>query len=116
VALGSHCDQGTSHIHGLVVAYSAANLQETGNLVDLTNANNGDNYFLGSPWMSGFGPASDAQGYVYFATGNGPFDGKSNFSQSVMKVVGNLNLAGESFFTPTPTPTPRATTISLRAA
>jgi hypothetical protein len=50
--------------------------------------------------MSGFGPASDAQGYIYFATGNGPFDGKSNFSQSVMKVPGNLNLAGASFFTP----------------
>jgi hypothetical protein len=42
VALGSHCDQGTSHIHGWVVAYSAANLQDTGSLVDLTNANNGD--------------------------------------------------------------------------
>jgi hypothetical protein len=75
-------------------------LQETGNLVDLTNANNGANYFLGSPWMSGFGPASDAQGYIYFATGNGPFDGKSDFSQSIMKVPGNLNLAGASFFTP----------------
>jgi hypothetical protein len=98
VALGSHCDQGTSHIHGWVVAYSAANLQETGNLVDLTNANSGANYFLGSPWMSGCGPASDALGSIYFATGNGPFDGKSNFSRSIMKVPGNLNLAGASFF------------------
>jgi hypothetical protein len=100
VALGSHCDFGTSHIHGWVIAYSAATLQETGNLVDLSNANSGDNYFLGSPWMSGFGPAADAQGNVYFATGNGPFDGRSNFSMSVMKVPGDLNLGGATFFAP----------------
>jgi hypothetical protein len=100
VALARTAYQGTSHIHGWVVVYGAANLQDTGNLLDLTNANNGDNYFLGSPWMSGFGPASAAQDYSYFATGNGPFDGKSNFSQSAMKVPGNLKLAGASFFTP----------------
>jgi FtsP/CotA-like multicopper oxidase with cupredoxin domain len=100
VALGSHCDLGGSHIHGWIIAYSAATLAETGNLVDLTNANSGGNFYLGSPWMSGFGPASDAQGNVYFATGNGPSDGINNFAMSVMKVPGNLNLGGASYFTP----------------
>jgi hypothetical protein len=100
VALGSHCDFNTANIHGWVLAYSAATLQETGSLVDLSNANDGSNYFLGSPWMSGFGPAADAQGNIYFATGNGPFNGTTDFSMSVMKVPGNLNLAGATYFTP----------------
>jgi hypothetical protein len=100
VALASHCDQNTTQIHGWIMAYSAATLQETGSLVDLTNANDGSSYFLGAPWMSGFGPAADAQGNVYFATGNGAFNGTTDFSMSIMKVPGNLNLAGASFFTP----------------
>jgi FtsP/CotA-like multicopper oxidase with cupredoxin domain len=102
VALGSHCDMSTSttQTHGWVVAYSASTLQETGSLVDLTNANGGSNFYLGSPWMGGYGPAADANGNIYFATGNGPFDGINNFSMSVMKVPGNLNLGGASYFTP----------------
>jgi hypothetical protein len=69
-------------------------------LVDLTNANSGSNFFLGSVWMGGFGPAADSNGNIYFATGNGPFDGVNNFSMSVMKVPGNLNLGAASYFTP----------------
>jgi hypothetical protein len=103
VALGSHCDANSSTTHGWVLAYNAATLQETGSLVDLTNANGGgsfNNFFLGSPWMGGYGPAADASGNIYFATGNGPFDGVNNFSMSVMEVPGNLNLGGASYFTP----------------
>jgi FtsP/CotA-like multicopper oxidase with cupredoxin domain len=100
VALGSHCDAYGSSTHGWVLAYSASTLQETGSLVDLSNENDGTNFFLGSPWMGGFGPAADAQGNVYFATGNGPFDGINAFSMSVMKLPGNLNLGAASSFTP----------------
>ena len=100
VALGSHCDQHSSSVHGWVIAYNASTLQQTGSLVDLSNANSGGSYFLASIWMSGFGPAADANGNVYFATGNGPFNGTTNFGMSVMKVPGNLNLAGASFFSP----------------
>lgn len=100
VALGSHCDQNARSVHGWVIAYSASTLQETGNLADITNADAGGQYFLGAPWMSGFGPAADAQGNVYFATGNGPFNGTTDFAMSIMKVPGNLNLAAASYFTP----------------
>jgi hypothetical protein len=100
VTLGSHCDAQAGTVHGWVIAYNAATLQETGSLVDLINANNGTNYYLGSVWMSGFGPAADAQGFIYFATGNGPYNGTTNFGMSVMKVPGNLNLAGATSFTP----------------
>ena len=100
VALGSHCDMNARNIHGWILAYSATTLQETGSLVDIANANDGTGYYLGSPWMSGFGPAADAQGNVYFATGNGPFNGTTNFAMSVLKVPGNLNLAAATTFTP----------------
>jgi hypothetical protein len=100
VALGSHCDLDSADIHGWVVAYNASTLRQTANLVDLANADDGTNYYLGAPWMSGFGPAADAQGNIYFATGNGPFNGTTNFAMSIMEVAGNLNLAGASFFTP----------------
>jgi hypothetical protein len=100
VSLGSHCDLNAGTIHGWIMAYSAATLQQTGSLVDLTNANAGSGYYLGALWMSGFGPAADAQGNIYFATGNGPFNGTTDFSMSIMKVPGNLNLGGASYFTP----------------
>ncbi len=102
VALGSHCDAnlGSTSIHGWMLAYSAANLQETASAVDLTNANDGSGWFFGSPWMAGFGPAADAQGNVYFVTGNGPYNGTTDFSMSVVKLPGNLNIGAASSFTP----------------
>jgi hypothetical protein len=100
VALGSHCDMNSAQIHGWVLAYRATTLQETGSLIDVSNANDGTHFFLGSPWMSGFGPAADAAGNVYFSTGNGPFNGTTDFAMSVLKVPGNLNMAGASFFSP----------------
>ena len=100
VALGSHCDYNTNATHGWVLAYTASSLAPAGNAIDLTNSNNGGNYFLGSPWMGGYGPAADAQGNIYFATGNGPWDGISNFSMSVLKLPGNLDISSASYFTP----------------
>jgi hypothetical protein len=102
VALASHCDAnlGSTSIHGWMIAYNATSLQETGNLVDISNASNGGVIFLGSPWMSGFGPAADAAGNIYFVTGNGPYNGTTDFSMSAMEVPGNLNLGAASWFTP----------------
>jgi FtsP/CotA-like multicopper oxidase with cupredoxin domain len=100
VTLASHCDYSTNTTHGWVLAYDAATLAETGSLVDLTNADPGSSYFLGSPWMGGYGPAADSLGNVYFATGNGAFNGTTDFAMSVIKVPGNLNLGATSFFAP----------------
>ena len=42
----------------------------------------------------------DANGYVYYAVGNGTFDGITNFGQSVVKLnVGN-GIGVQSFFAP----------------
>ena len=101
VSLSSHCDAnlGATLIHGWEIAYNATTLTETGNVVDLTNASAGSTTFLGASWMGGYGPAADADGNVYFATGNGPYNGKTDFADSVMKFPGNLNLGAATWFT-----------------
>jgi hypothetical protein len=100
VALGSHCDYNGGSTHGWVLGYNATSLAAAGNLVNVTDQNTGSNYFLGAPWMSGYGPAADAQGNVYFVTGNGPWNGTTDFAMSVLKVPGSLNLASATYFTP----------------
>jgi hypothetical protein len=37
-------------------------------------------------WMAGQGPAADDQGNLYLLTGNGDFDGKSQWGESVLKL------------------------------
>jgi len=66
IAWASHCDNGP--YHGWVMAYDSQSLQQ----VAVWNATpNGSD---GGVWQSGGGPAADASGYVYMATGNGTFD------------------------------------------
>lgn len=62
---GSQSD--TDPYHGWVFAYSAANLHLAG-LLNLTPDGH-----EGGIWQSGQGPAADAQGNVYLASGNGSF-------------------------------------------
>jgi FtsP/CotA-like multicopper oxidase with cupredoxin domain len=100
VPLGSHCDYGATTVHGWVLAYSATTLAMNGNALDSTSSNNGSNKFLGAVWMSGFGPAADASGNIFFATGNGPYDGVADFGMSAIRVPGNLDMSKASTFTP----------------
>lgn len=51
----------------------------------------------GGVWMGGGGPVSDGN-YVYITTGNGPWDGQTAFSDSVLKFTPALQL--EDYFTP----------------
>ena len=37
-------------------------------------------------WMAGQGAAADAQGYLYVLTGNGDFDGVSQWGESFLKL------------------------------
>jgi hypothetical protein len=102
-AFGSHCDYDSATTHGWIMSYAASTLAPTASVDNMTDSNlttTGAAYFLGSPWMAGFGPAADAQGNIYFATGNGPWNGTTDFSMSVLKLPGNLNLGNVSYFTP----------------
>jgi hypothetical protein len=100
-AFGSHCDYDSTTTHGWVLSYAASTLAPTGSVANITDANlTTTAYYLGAPWMSGFGPAADAQGNIYFATGNGPWNGTTDFSMSALKLPGNLNVGDASYFTP----------------
>lgn len=84
IAFGSHCDQGT--YKGFLFAYNATSLAQIGvfNAAPTTNGN--------AFWEAGTGPTSDAAGNIYNVTGNGTFDGVTNFSESLLKSDANLNL------------------------
>ncbi len=72
LAYASHSD--TTPYHGEIVAYNAGTLQllKTFNAMPLAT--------LGGIWMSGAGPAIDADGNVFVATGNGNWGDPNNAS------------------------------------
>lgn len=81
VAFGSHADFGAWH--GWVMSYNAADLTNFLGAFATTATGNG-----GAVWQSGRGLAGDDAGNLYFATGNGDYDGRSNFSESFVKLSG----------------------------
>ena len=84
ITFAGHCDQGAWA--GYTLAYSTANLSQTGAF----NASPSDN---GSAiWQSGNGPAADTSGNVYLITGNGTWDGENNFSETFLKMSSGLKL------------------------
>jgi hypothetical protein len=97
IAWTSHCD--TDPWHGWVMSYSASTLAQEA----VWNATpyGGE----GGIWMSGAGPAADANGNIYFATGNGTADGVMNFGDSIVKLAltqntGNWSFSFSDYFTP----------------
>jgi chitodextrinase len=93
IGFGSHGDNNTWQ--GWLMAYNSSTLaqQWVWHSTDPTSGNN-----EGAIWGSGNGPAVDASGNIYVETGNGVFDGTTNFSDSVVK----LSRAGAllDYFTP----------------
>jgi chitodextrinase len=81
VSWASNCDFG--QYHGWVISYNA------GTLAREAVFNGSPNGVLGGIWMSGSGPAADANGNIYFVTGNGTFDansGGSSYGDSIVKL------------------------------
>lgn len=91
-AFGSHCDQGS--YHGFVLGYNATNLSQTA-AFNVTRSGS-----QGAVWSGGMAPAADSSGNIYIMTGNGTFDGSTNFnlSESMIKLSGGL--AVEDYATP----------------
>jgi hypothetical protein len=81
ITWASHCDNGT--YHGWVMSYSAGSLAQE---AVLNLSPGGDKAGV---WMSGDGPAADASGNIYFATGNGSFNANASghdYGDVIMKL------------------------------
>ena len=84
---------------GWLLAYDATKLTQTGVFNASPNLNGEGAYAsAGGIWMGGGGPVADSAGNVYAVTGNGPWDGKTSFADSVLKF--NPTLGMLSYFTP----------------
>ena len=81
IGWASHCDN--TPYHGWVMAYDENTLQQTA--VWNSTPNGG----LGGIWQSGAGMAADVNNNVFFASGNGTYDGRKggdDFSDTVGKL------------------------------
>jgi hypothetical protein len=71
---------------GWMLAYDTQTLQQTGVFNTSPNLDGeGQWASAGGVWMGGGGPASNGDGYVYLTTGNGPWDGETAFSDSILQ-------------------------------
>src|ERR1700722_1094446 len=91
VAYASHCDK--EPYHGFLIGYDAKSLEQTGVF------NTSPEGEAASIWQFGQAPAVDAEGNIYFVTGNGSWNGSSDFSESFLKLDPNLKVL--DWFTPT---------------
>jgi len=92
IAWSSHED--LNAYHGWVMRYSASTLQQTGIFCDTPNGS------MAGIWMSGRGPAIDAAGNAYYITGNGTWDGATEFGESFLKFAPTGTLSVLDWFTP----------------
>jgi hypothetical protein len=92
IAWASHQD--LNNYHGWVISYDITSLQQTGLVCTTPNG------MQGGIWMSGWGPAIDSAGNMYFTVGNGTFDGRRDFGESVIKLNALERLAIVDFMTP----------------
>jgi hypothetical protein len=91
LGFGSHCDSGSCH--GFELGYNATNLSQ----VSAFNASATGSQ--AAVWSGGMAPAVDTNGNLYIMTGNGTFDGVSNFGESMVKLNGSLSVL--DYATPT---------------
>lgn len=91
VAWASHGDN--QPYHGWIMAFNAANLQQAPVLF-----NDSPNGVEGGIWMSGGAPAFDSSNNIFVITGNGDYDGVTEFGESILKL--NSSLALQDWFSP----------------
>jgi hypothetical protein len=96
ISWASYCDFGP--YHGWLMSYGAASLLQEAVF------NVSPNSSAGGIWMSGNGPAADAIGNVYLATGNGTWNGTDAFGDSILKfqalTTTPASLTVADYFTP----------------
>ncbi len=97
VTFGSNGDINPNISRGTILRYDATTLgPQNVHLTDRLNEHRGSPppYYLSSIWQSGYAPAADSGGNVYFSTGNSdyasPSYGKFNRPESIVKVSSDL--------------------------
>jgi chitodextrinase len=91
VTWASHGDN--QPYHGWIMAFNAANLQQPPVLF-----NDSPNGIEGGIWMSGGAPAFDSSNNIFVITGNGDYDGVTEFGESILKLNSSLTL--QDWFSP----------------
>jgi hypothetical protein len=106
----SHCDNGA--YTSWVMSYNADTLQQSGVLNLVPNGSDG------GIWMSGAGPAADANGNIFLAVGNGTFDTtldasgfpiQGDVGNCFVKISSTAPLKVLDYFTPADTASESAT-------
>jgi len=94
IGWGSHCDY--DPWHGWLMSYSAGALVQEAVFNTTPNGNEG------GVWMAGGGPAVDAGGNIYIPTGNGTWNGTSDYGDSVLRLgpPANGSFPVLDYFTP----------------
>lgn len=92
VAWASHGDNPV--YYGWLVGYNTSTLAQTAAFNDDPNAG------FGGIWMSGGAPAADSSNNLYVITGNGNFDGTTQFGDSFLKLSSGNSIGVLSFFAP----------------
>ena len=92
VAYAAHGDQG--NYHGWVMGYDATTLAQTRVFVVTPTG------LRAGIWQSGAGLVGDSSGNMFLMTGNGFFDGVSNYGQSFLKLSTGSALKVADYFTP----------------
>jgi len=91
IAYASHGDNPV--YYGWILAYNPSTLAQTAVFNDDPSAG------YGGIWMAGGAPAADSSGNLYVITGNGNFDGSTQFGDSFLKLsAGTLGVL--SYFAP----------------
>jgi len=91
IGYASHCDK--DPYHGFLLGYNTATLKQVG----VFNTSPGGSE--ASIWQSGQAPAVDDRGNIFFITGNGSWNGTTQFSESFIKLDPHMHR--EDWFTPT---------------
>jgi hypothetical protein len=92
IAWSSFCDFGP--YHGFVIGYDASTFQQVHVFNDTPSGSQA------GIWQAGQGANVDSNGDLYFMTGNGTFDGGSNFGESFLKLNPSTGLGLQDWFTP----------------
>ncbi len=100
ISWASHED--TDPWHGWLIGYNAGTLaQVAGGVFNTTpNTVGTATYARGGIWMSGGAPAADSSNNLFLITGNGTWDGATNFGDSLLKLSTASGLTLSDWFTP----------------